>query len=88
LERIAWCESNNRHFNENGGVLRGKIDKDDIGRYQINLRYHKKEAENLGIDLFSEEGNRRYAELLYEKRGTDPWRASQKCWGVVTLQNQ
>ena len=35
LARIAVCESRDRHFDENGKVLKGS-NKYDIGKYQIN----------------------------------------------------
>ena len=80
LERIAQCESQNRHF-ENGEVLRGKINPLDIGKYQINLKYHGSSSQALGLDLFKEKDNEEYARWLYEKEGTRPWKPSFGCWG-------
>jgi hypothetical protein len=79
LKRIAACESSNQHFKD-GTVRRGDIDKDDIGRYQINLRYWSKAAQRLGYDVFNEQDNERMALWIYENHGTWPWDASKPCW--------
>lgn len=81
LAEIAFCESTMRHFDENGDVLRGVVDNDDLGVMQINTRYHGEKAEELGIDLHSINGNLEYAKYLYEQKGTQPWKASMPCWG-------
>ena len=81
LADIAWCESRVRHLDKNGEILRGKVDSDDIGVMQINTRYHADTAEELGIDLYSLNGNLSYARYLYEKQGTKPWLSSNPCWG-------
>lgn len=86
LRRICSCEStgspNNepRHYDENGNVLRGRINPDDIGKCQINLFYHGERAADLDIDLFTEEGNERFALLLYNEQGSQPWYWSRSCW--------
>ena len=79
LQKIAFCESRNRQFDENGKVIRGK-NSDDIGRYQINIEHWGEKAEKLGYDLFTEEGNEAMALMLYERYGTKPWNWSKKCW--------
>jgi len=81
LADIARCESRFRHFIEDGEVIRGEIDSDDIGVMQINLRYHKENAAELGLNVFSLSGNLEYAKYLYEKQGVKPWKASRGCWG-------
>ncbi len=81
LADIAWCESRMRHLDKNGDILRGKVVPEDIGVMQINTRYHEKKAKELGIDLYSLNGNLAYARYLYEKEGTKPWMASSPCWG-------
>lgn len=81
MQKIAFCESTLRQYGANGSVLRGKVDSDDVGVMQINKRYHKKAADKLGYDLYTLEGNMKYALWLYEKEGTRPWNASRPCWG-------
>jgi len=83
LADIAWCESRMRHHNKNGDILRGEVDSDDIGVMQINTRYHQEKADELGIDIYSLNGNLEYATYLYEKQGVKPWKASMKCWGRI-----
>jgi len=80
---IARCESQIRHFDSAGAVLRGEINSDDIGVMQINTRYHQGDADELGIDIYSLDGNLEYAKYLYEKQGVRPWKASMPCWGKI-----
>lgn len=78
--KIAECESNTRQFNEAGEVLRGRVHPADLGIFQINSAVHAEEAEKLGIDIFTLEGNVAFAKLLFERNGTRDWLASKKCW--------
>lgn len=73
LKRIRWCESYDRHFLPDGSVIKGIQNPLDIGRYMINLHYHKARADALGIDLFNESGNEAYARILYNEQGSKPW---------------
>ncbi|KKT29965.1 hypothetical protein A3G55_03340 [Candidatus Giovannonibacteria bacterium RIFCSPLOWO2_12_FULL_44_25] len=82
LEKIAFCESQGRHFDENGKVLIGGINKHDIGKYQINSLYWRELAERLGYDIEAEEGNEAMAIELYRRYGTAPWKWSKKCWSA------
>ena len=79
FERIAYCESRDREFDEDGDVIRG-VNPYDIGRYQINTLHWSDTAHKLGYDLSTEDGNEAMALYLYQKFGTKPWRSSQKCW--------
>lgn len=83
LADIAFCESTMRHTGKDGKILRGLVDSDDIGVMQINTRYHQETADELGIDIYSLNGNLAYAEYLYEKQGTQPWNASRPCWDKI-----
>lgn len=80
LKEIGRCESGNKQFHDDGSVVRGIINPDDIGKYQINLYYHAEAAQKLGYDLFTEEGNTKYAIHLYDNAGTTPWNWSKHCW--------
>ena len=80
LAEIARCESTFRQLDSKGEVLRGKINKSDIGVMQINLFYHEDSADKMELDLESLEGNLAYAKHLYEKEGTVPWASSAPCW--------
>lgn len=81
LAEIARCES---HFRQNdvrtGTVLRGLVNRDDVGVMQINTRYHATTAQKLGYNLYTLAGNLAYARHLYEREGTRPWSASRACW--------
>lgn len=81
LDRIAVCESNNKHFDKNGQVLmRGNSNKTvDVGIFQINSVWFSKATE-LGLDLTKEADNREFAKYLYTTRGTEDWVYSKKCW--------
>jgi len=80
LAEIARCESTFRQLDKDGQVLRGKVNKSDLGLLQVNEYYHGEKAEDLGFDLKSVDGNLAYAKYLYDKEGTKPWSASAKCW--------
>lgn len=81
LVEIARCESTFTQFDSNGNVIRGKINKNDVGVMQINEKYHLDTAKTLGIDLHTIEGNVKYAKHLYDEQGAAPWSASKPCWG-------
>ncbi len=80
LYHVAKCESSWRHYDKEGNVLRGHVDNNDVGVMQINERYHLKNSQELGYDIYTLEGNIGYAKYLYEKKGLQPWSASQACW--------
>jgi len=77
---IARCESKFRQWEDNGTVLRGKINKKDVGLFQINEKYHLKASKRLGMDIHTVEGNIAYAKYLYKKEGSTPWNWSGHCW--------
>lgn len=79
---VAWCESTLRHTDSNGNILRGVVNKGDVGVMQINEYYHLEDSQELGIDIYSIEGNLEYARHLYEKQGLKPWNSSKKCWNA------
>lgn len=79
LIEIAKCESRIRHFDEGERVFRG-VNTADVGVMQINEFYHLKRSQKLGFNIYTPEGNVAYARFLYEKEGTKPWKASEKCW--------
>lgn len=87
LVDIARCESRFSHFDNDGNVVRGKINSDDVGLMQINEYYHADKAEELGFDLSTVEGNMAYAKYLYEREGTKPWNSSSKCWKQAISSN-
>ena len=80
LADVAGCESSFRQFDSNGNVVMGKVNKGDIGIMQIHKYYNGENAEKLGYDIYTIEGNLAYAKVLYKKFGTDPWSSSEKCW--------
>lgn len=80
MAHVAKCESEFRHYGGDGNIIRGKVNRSDIGVMQINEYYHGKTAGKLEIDLYTLEGNLEYARWLYEKEGTVPWASSSPCW--------
>lgn len=81
MDRIAQCESGNKHIDKNGQVLmRSNTNRSvDLGVYQINTVWFA-DATKQGYDLTKEEDNRAYAHYLYGKYGTEPWYSSKSCW--------
>jgi hypothetical protein len=81
LASIARCESGGRQYNTDGTVLRGVVNSKDVGEFQINEKYHLVDSIRLGYDIYTQEGNRAYAEHLYRNQGVQPWKASAPCHG-------
>jgi len=80
LAEIAKCESQYRHLNSSGNVLRGEKNTYDRGVMQINVLYHTETAEKLGLNVHNLDDNVAYARYLYEKQGAKPWMSSSACW--------
>ena len=80
LQRIAICESQGKDFDDNGRILKGGYNKYDIGKYQINVLYWGDLAKELGIDIYTPEGNEAMALEIYNRHGSAPWKWSKKCW--------
>ena len=81
MREIAECESKSRHWDDKGEVLIGTASAtEDTGLFQISLYWHEKTAKDMGIDIYSLEGNVEYAQILYKKNGTKDWNASKDCW--------
>lgn len=80
LAEIARCESTFRQHDSSGQILRGKVNKGDIGIMQINKYYHEEDATRLGFDIYTLEGNLGYAKWLYGRESDGPWVHSSKCW--------
>jgi peptidoglycan hydrolase-like protein with peptidoglycan-binding domain len=76
---VARCESSFRQYAGDGEVLRNP-ESDAIGIFQILEGLHEEPAEELGIDIFSAEGNVGYARELYDSFGLEPWSPSSLCW--------
>lgn len=81
LVEIARCESEFRHWEAPGVVLKNNQGSSATGVMQIMASVHEKDANVLGYDLEDLHGNMAYAKWLYEKQGTKPWEASRYCWG-------
>jgi len=81
LIEVARCESTFRHYDSKGNVIRGLVNRSDVGVMQINEYYHKATADRLRLDFRTLNGNLEYAKYLYEKYGASPWVHSSKCWG-------
>lgn len=80
-EKIAYCESTDRQFNEKGEVLRGLRNPDDVGLFQINEKFHLKRSQELGYDIYTTKGNIDYAMRLLKSEGSQHWDSSKPCWG-------
>ena len=80
LLKIALCESSLRQFNPDGTVLRGIVNKQDKGMWQINEYWNGAAAKKLGYNLDTLDGNMNMAIHLYKTQGTKPWGWSKFCW--------
>lgn len=72
--KIAECESELKQFNSDGSILRGIINSKDVGVFQINEFYHPNQ------DIYTAEGNIKYAVSLMVKDGLSAWNWSKNCW--------
>ncbi len=79
LVRIANCEGVTQ-FDKYGNVTRGKINKSDVGRFQINEKIWGSTAKKLGFDIYTEKGNTDMAQWLLANYGSTKWFLSAKCW--------
>lgn len=77
---IAYCESRDRQTEKGGTIFRGEQNPNDVGVMQINETYHLAEAQKLGYDIYTLDGNMAFARYLYEKQGVKPWLSSSACW--------
>jgi hypothetical protein len=84
LQRIAQCESAGQQFARDGKVLRGKRHPQDTGLFQINAVVWAKQAEALGYDIRTRDGNESMARYLFANYGSMPWQSSAKCWSRVS----
>lgn len=80
LDKIAKCESGGNQFDKNGKVIKGKVNKADSGKYQINTNIWGKKAKELGFDLNTLQGNEAMAKWIFFHKGSVPWVNSSKCW--------
>lgn len=78
--RIAYCESTFRQHNQNGEVLRGKVNSADVGVFQINEKYHLDQSKRLGLNIYQVDDNIEYAMWLMKKEGNRHWNWSKPCW--------
>lgn len=81
LVAIASCESEFRHYDQQGNVLQNKQGSSATGVMQIMASVHESEAQKLGWSIRDFDGNLAYARHLYATQGTTPWEASRYCWG-------
>ncbi len=78
---IARCESRFRQLDSAGKVLKNPTST-AMGAFQIMASIHAAAADkNLGLNIYTLQGNAAYARYLYEKQGTTPWNSSKACWG-------
>lgn len=80
LEKIAYCESGGKQYDKDGNTIRGKVNSNDIGKFQISWDHHSSTIQKLGLNVWEEPGNTEYALYLYETQGLQPWKLSEKCW--------
>ena len=87
LKRACSCESwgnpdkEPRQFREDGSLLVGYPNPNDVGACQINLPLWGEKSKTLGYDVINSYfGNIGFAKWLYDKQGMNPWIYSKKCW--------
>lgn len=87
MRPVCGCESvgdpdkEPQHFDEDGSVLRGRQNPDDIGMCQLNAPTWQETAEEHGWDIYTPEGNVLMANWIYDTLGYEPWKYSKGCHG-------
>lgn len=76
LKKIAFCESNQRQFYEDGRIIKSEQNSNgtyDWGYFQIN-RVHLERAREMGYYIKqSKEDNIKFGKILYEEFGSEIW---------------
>ncbi len=85
---ISQCESEHRQFNQDGTVLRGRQNPQDVGLFQINEFYHLEDSKKLGYDIYTAKGNVEYAFHIMKRDGVRHWTYSKPCWGHKVASHQ
>lgn len=67
-------------FNKDGSVVRGKVNRSDIGYCMINEPLWNDQARKLGYDIYTEQGNKDMALWLFQNYGNEPWYLSKSMW--------
>ena len=90
LVPVCACESvgdpngTPTHFEADGVTVKlGRVNPNDVGMCQINTEPrngHLEASKKMGLDVFTEEGNIKYANHLFKTQGYTPWNWSKHCW--------
>lgn len=80
---VCKCESNFRQFEKDGTVLKSYYGTNDVGLFQIHVPVWGKEAEKLGYDIYSPEGNIKMARHILNTQGINAWLPSKPCWSKM-----
>jgi len=78
---IARCESHLQQYHEDGSLVRGLKNPNDVGVFQINEKYHLERSRAEGFDIYTPAGNISYAMWLMARDGDRHWYWSESCWG-------
>jgi len=92
LKRACSCESwgnpdkEPRQFREDGTLLIGYPNPNDVGACQINLPIWGEKAKEMGLDVINNFfDNITMAKYILSVQGMDAWKYSRKCWSVEKL---
>jgi len=80
---IAACESDFNHWTDatHNEVIRSEVPGSSAtGVFQILSNTHGDEAARLGLNLEVLTDNIRFAEILFDRKGSTPWKESRDCW--------
>ncbi len=80
LVKICNAESGGHQFKKNGDVLRGIVNPSDIGYCQISEYIWNDTARKMGMDIYTEKGNKDFAIWLFLRQGSAPWNSSRAGW--------
>ena len=83
---IAKCESEFTMFSGDKALSGGSGGM--IGVFQVNAAVHADAAADMGMSIYTLNGNLAYARYLYVQQGTEPWLSSAACWKKKLAQSE
>ncbi|MCB9810801.1 MAG: hypothetical protein H6779_01130 [Candidatus Nomurabacteria bacterium] len=85
MHEISRCESERKHRDGSGKLLPNNTGSSARGAFQVLFGVHKEEMVKLGLNPYNDDHYFTFVRRLYDARGTQPWYASEQCWGNITI---
>lgn len=80
VKKISLCEDTGNPYSTHANKHGTTTWSTDIGPLQINDYYNESAMEKQGLDISKPLDNLQFGLQMMSKQGTNPWKASEKCW--------